>query len=303
MTQGGVVARRQLLGLGVTDAAIGAQLAAGRWARLHPGVYAVSTGPPPRATQLWAALLVSGPGSVLSHRTAAEEDGLVDDTGSLVHVSVPHERRVTAPAGVRVHRVVLLDARRHPARTPPRTRTEDTVVDLVDAAHDAGAVVDVLARAVQRRLTTPPRIRGAAGERSRLRWRALLLDVLADVEDGAETPLERHFLRGVERAHGLPRGTRQARTREGGWWDVRYDRWRVVVELDGRAFHPLWRADEDHARDNAAALHDGTVTLRYGWAAVTGGRCTTADQLATVLRARGWPGRARRCGPDCRLPT
>jgi very-short-patch-repair endonuclease len=74
----------------------------------------------------------------------------------------------------------------------------------------------------------------------------------------------------------------------------------VAVELDGQASHPDERRWLDTRRDNAA-IADGIVTLRYGWADVTERPCETARQIATVLSSRGWRGTLRRCGPDCRI--
>ena len=50
---------------------------------------------------------------------------------------------------------------------------------------------------------------------------------------------------------------------------------------------------------NAAA---GLITLRYGWAEVTGRACQTAAEIALVFRQRGWTGELRRCGAGCLSP-
>ena len=125
-------------------------------------------------------------------------------------------------------------------------------------------------RATQRRLTTADRLRFSLQRRPRHRWRALLLDVLSDVEDGVTSPLERRYRRDVEHGHGLPAGARnQGEARPGGgrWYrDVRYRPWRVIVELDGRAAHPMDRAFRDMRRDNIAAL---AARPRSGTAGVT----------------------------------
>lgn len=84
--------------------------------------------------------------------------------------------------------------------------------------------------------------------------------------------------------------------------DVRYRRLRTRVELDGRLGHEEARARwRDYARDNAGVVA-GDVTLRYGFADVAGRPCEVAGQVADTLRARGWSGHPRRCGPACRLP-
>ena len=67
---------------------------------------------------------------------------------------------------------------------------------------------------------------------------------------GTRSVLERDFMLRVERPHGLPRGSRQARdTSASGtsiYRDVLYDAFAVAVELDGRAWHS---SAEDRDRD------------------------------------------------------
>lgn len=120
-----------------------------------------------------------------------------------------------------------------------------------------------------------------------------------------DQPSDLVHLRDVERAHRLPQGSRQyAVRRPGGRWydDVRYARFGVTVELDGRAAHPDEARWRDMRRDNAAAV-DGRRVLRYGWTDVAGQPCAVAAQVATVLRASGWAGPVRRCGPHCTVIT
>jgi hypothetical protein len=176
------------------------------------------------------------------------------------------------------------------------------VLDLVQTCDAEVDVVGWLTRACQRRLTTPERLREVAAGRRRVRHRLLVGQVLADVRAGVASPLERAYHRGVERAHGLPAATRnEATVVDGRRWfhDVRYGRWRVRVELEGLAHHPVDAGWRDDARDNAAVLH-GDVVLRYGWRAVVSDPCGCAGQVAAVLRSRGWAGRPRACAPGCR---
>lgn len=302
--QCGVLTRRQALDAGITRAAIAAQLAARRWQRVHPGVFATFTGPLPAPARLWAALLACGAGATLSHQTAADLYGLSVRQDGATHVSVPAPRHVRAPAGVRLHRSRRLAAARHPAAQPPRTRIEHTVLDLVGTSRTAADAIGLVAEACQRRLTTPDRLAAVLRGRRNLRWRSMLQVVLSDVASGAHSWLELRYLRGVERRHGLPRGERQARVARGGrvtFVDTRYARYRTRVELDGRLGHEetrqRWR---DYARDNAAAT-EGEVTLRYGLADVATRPCAVASQVAAVLASRGWKGQPRRCGRSCLL--
>jgi very-short-patch-repair endonuclease len=82
--------------------------------------------------------------------------------------------------------------------------------------------------------------------------------------------------------------------------DVRYERYRLIVELDGRAAHPEQQRWRDIRRDNASAA-EGCVTLRYSWFDVTQRTCAVAAEVGGVLRSRGWAGRPRRCGPGCTI--
>jgi hypothetical protein len=69
--QYGVVARDQLVRLGLEPGAIGRRVRAGRLHRLHAGVYSVGHRVIPREGRWTAAVLASGPEVVLSHWSAA----------------------------------------------------------------------------------------------------------------------------------------------------------------------------------------------------------------------------------------
>ncbi|MBB5790604.1 type IV toxin-antitoxin system AbiEi family antitoxin domain-containing protein [Jiangella mangrovi] len=303
--QDGVVSRAQALASGLTEDALTWLLRSGRWRRVHAGVYATFTGPLPFAAQVWAAILRAGRGAVASHRTAAYLDGLCDDPGPTVHVTAPAERHVRGKVdGVRVHYAHRLALTRHPAKTPPRTRVEDTVLDLVDTASHPREAEGWVTAACQRRATTPERLADALARRKKIRWRAMVEAMLTDVAEGAQSPLELRHLRRVERAHGLPTGCRQRRVagRRVIWIDVDYEQYRVRVELDGRVGHTGEGRFRDHQRDNRATV-DGHATLRYGHADVFTDPCGVAAEQARVLTARGWTGTPRSCRPGCPVDT
>ena len=288
---------------GLSVAAMKNLARAGRWHRLHRGVYAAFTGEPPRDAVLWAAVLRAGPRSVLSHETAAETYDLMRPS-KLLHVTIPHNQRLEPTRGLVVHRSARdLGQMRGPG-LPPRMMVEETILDLAQAAANFDDVVALLAKACQKQLTTPVLLRQNLDARPKTRWRAEIREALEDVANGAHSPLERRYLRDVERAHGLPTADRQACAVLNGrviQRDVRYRRYRVVVELDGAAYHPAERRLADSRRDNAAAAQ-GMVTLRYGWSDVATRPCQIAAEVAKTLRAHGWTGQPRRCGPNCQLP-
>jgi hypothetical protein len=301
--QHGVISRSQALACGFTDHGIDAQITAHRWQRAYRGVYVTFSGPLPRLTQIWAALLRAGTGGTVSHWTAAELHRLTDGPSDVIHVTVEASRRVEPFPGAVIHYATRLPRTRHPALLPPRTRVEETVLDLVAAARTIDEVLMWVTRAVQRRRTTPERLAKALGRRKKIRWRLELNAVLADVADGAHSVLEVHYRRRVERAHRLPHGKRQRPpvSGPGRQVDVEYEEYRTRVELDGRIGHEAEGRFRDMDRDNATTV-DGLDGLRYGWAQVLGRPCVTAAQVALILSANGWRGQPRRCGPSCTLP-
>ena len=140
--QRGILARWQPADRAGDLSAIDSLIRARRWQCKYRGVYAAYTGPPSRQAALWAAVLRCGPAASLSHFTAAELGAVVDRPSDVLHVTVPRQQRVwlsEAEFGqglppIVVHRSVRCLEARHPARTPPRTRTEETVLDLTDLA-------------------------------------------------------------------------------------------------------------------------------------------------------------------------
>jgi hypothetical protein len=56
--------------------------------------------------------------------------------------------------------------------------------------------------------------------------------------------------------------------------------------------------DAERDLDDLAA---GRAVARLRWQQVYGGQCRTAARIAQALRARGWAGEPRPCGPTCEL--
>jgi len=300
--QAGVITRAQALAAGMTRHAVQARLDGGRWQRLHLGVYAAYSGRPTRESIVWAALLGTRPGAVLCHQTAAELYGLVEvRDGRAVHVMVPWGCKATPMKGVVIHYSRRAAIARHPVLEPPRTRLEETVLDLAAAEPTATGAISWILSACASRRTTPDRLLTAMESRPRIRRRKMLLAALGDAREGVESILEHGYLYRVERPHGLPAGVRQRRTRTAGtsrYEDVRYEEYGVIVELDGQRAHPDGQRWRDIRRDNASAAN-GLITLRYTYADVMERPCQVADQVARTLSGRGYTGAAHRCGPSC----
>jgi very-short-patch-repair endonuclease len=272
-------------------------------------VYACFSGIPARDAELWAAVLRAGEDAALSHRTAAELYGLTRgmsrgmsrEPPGLIHVTVPASRRAGIIRGGVLHFSRSLERTRHPMLLPPRTRIDDTLLDLAQISATFDEAFDWVCRAVGRRLTTPARLRAALQARPRERWRTDLLAVLTDVGDGAQSNLELRYVRHVERAHGLPAARRQAKIVTAGrtrYVDNFYEEAKLAVELDGRAAHPPEQRWDDNHRDNEHASL-GIMTVRYNWQDVNYRPCAVAAQVCGLLRMRGTSVRLRRCGPSC----
>jgi len=305
--QRGILASWQAESAGLSPGRIRALVRGGRWQQVGYGVYAAFTGVLSGNAVLWAAVLRAGPYAVLSHQTAGGLYGIVGvgDVGQKIHLTVPHEQRPRPVSGIVIHRSRRFWQIADPDFLPPRTQIEETVLDLAECAISFDDVVALLARTCQRRATTPFRLANALERRKKMRWRTGISLAIQDVADGAHSVLEVRYLRDVERAHGLPASERQApgtADRLQVFRDVRYPKYRVLVELDGKASHPDEQRWKDKHRDNAAAV-DGWVSLRYSWADVHERACQTALQIGTVLARQGWTGIMRRCGPICGLPT
>ena len=276
------------------------RLERGRWQQLYWGVYAVFTGPPPRETWLWAAVLRAGPGAVLSHLTAAELHGLLDSPAEAIFVTVPANRRIST-AGIIVRTSWRIAEATQPGREPPRTSVEETVLDLVELASTFDDACGWITRACARWLTTEERLRDALAARKKMRWRPELDDVLAAAGEGIHSVLEYRYLHDVERVHGLPRSSHQVRVVIDGkavYRDAYYDEYKLAVELDGRLAHPDEERWRDSRRDIQAGAR-GVQTIRYSWRDVYGHPCQTAVLQAQILKRRGWSGTPRACSEGC----
>jgi hypothetical protein len=292
--QAGVLTREQATGHGLGDDSVTRLLRGGRWQRLATGLYFTESAAVPWPALAWGGVLLGGENALLGGDAAAHLHDLIDSPPDVITVLVPHGTRRVARGPWQF--VQMRDGiRRRAQGTPPRLDVEDTVLDACDSAAPA-EIVDIVSRAVQRRRTTADRLRRRLDERPRHSQRKLLIGVVTNVGDGAESPLELRYLTEVERRHALPRGRRQHRSR-GAVRDVYYEEFGVVAELDGRAGHEGRGRHRDMRRDNRSTLV-GESTLRYGWWDVLERPCLVAAEVAALLRRRGWRGVPHLC-PNC----
>ncbi len=307
--QHALVTRTQCRTAGLTDALVQWRLATGRWTAQGRGVYLTTPGRGGWAVTAMTAFLQlesAVPRATVAFRggSAARLWGLTDHDPTVVSLAVPHGRRVDAPTGVEVRQVRRWDAFVHDTEYPWRTTVPVTLLDL---AHETGidGAVGLLAEAVRTERVSAGELLAELRRRPRHRHLVLLTEALADVADGAQSAAEVRFIRDVERAHGLPVGTRQLATDSGRrrYHDNGYAEAKVIVEVDGRVGHEGWRnRTRDGQRDREVG-GDGWFTVRVFWPDCAITPCRTAMECDALFRSRGWTGRATPCRRrDCVVP-
>ncbi len=253
--QHGVVSRYQLFRLSFTRGLIEHRLETGLLHRVHRGVYAVGHRSLTLHGRWMAAVLACGPGAVLSHRDAAALLGLRESAAGAIEVTAVgrsrHNRR-----GIRVHRPRSLHAEDRTIRDGiPVTSLARTLLDLAEVLNlrQLERVVEEAERlrlfdlrAIERLLA---RCRGHRGARS-LR-RVLAPRKLPGLE--ARSELERRFV-DLCRDAGLPLPALNVSV-EGYEVDAFWPAQRLIVELDGYAFHRTRKSfEQDRVRDATLQL-------------------------------------------------
>lgn len=291
-----VITREQALGCGLSQHALARLLRERTWRALARGVYCTDPAEPAWLSWCWAGVLIGGDRARLGGAAAAYLHGIIEDLPREIAVLVPGtggRPRIAGPWRF----IRDQEGHRSPASrgSPPRLGVEDTILDLAENA-DLADVIGWSGRAIQQRRTTPHRLRTALERRSRVARRKPLAALFADVSAGVRSPLERHYLIDVERAHGLPIGERQA-PQGGTQIDVWYREFGLIVELDGHRGHDGEGRFRDLRRDNRSTSR-GQATLRYGYPDVLDAPCLVAHQVADLLTRRGWTDLLQRC-PRC----
>jgi very-short-patch-repair endonuclease len=270
-TQHGVVARRQLLALGVGRRAIEHRVARGRLHVVHRGVYAVGHRALTQHGRWIAAVLAAGPDAVLSHRSAAALWCIRPTSRSRIEVTTAralHASKYTQP-----HRADLKaeDITTHegiPVTTPART-----ISDLA-AVLNLRQLERALTEAERLRLTSPTAI-----EPTRHKGATNLRTLLLNARRSTRSELEAEFLTFLDN-HDLPLPKTNTSI-EGIEVDAVWQDQKLIVELDGYAYHGTRAAfDEDRRRDR--------LLTAKGWRVI---RVTARDlcerprELAAQLRA------------------
>ena len=256
--QHGVVARWQLLELGISRRAIQHRLETGRLRPLYPGgawaAYAAGHGALPLAGHALAATITAGPGAAASYWTSLALRNLLERPRPLIHVTTPRARRPRR--GLFIHRAVLPETDLDLVDGVPCTSVARTCLDI-SAEGNERALRTLIKRAEFRGLIKPEEIVEILERYPRRRGRRTLARIAAGYALTAgptQSPLEDDFAEFCG-GRGIPLGETNVPVVAGGRTyivDCIYREARLAIELDGRDAHERALAfEEDRKRDRA----------------------------------------------------
>lgn len=292
--QHGVFTYAEAVSLGMSDRTLSCRVAAGRYVRLLPGVYAIAGSTDTLRRRLVTAVKSLPQLGAVSHRVAAELWGLTNRGISRIevvttrwdrshrHDFIVHESLDLAPADI-----AMIDG-------IPVTSAVRTIVDL--GAVSRWAVEEALEQGIRLRLYTLTEVEafvkrvGRRGRRgvgvirplieARRRWDTPTDSALEDrfrkllASAGLPDPLPQHSVRD-------PHGRFICRS------DFAYPAANVLIELDGEAYHmDRLTFRRDRAKQNAAALLGWSI-LRYTWWDVVQAPERVVTEVRSALEAGG----------------
>jgi len=282
--QFGVVTRAQLMRAGISDHAITHRLRTSRLHPLHRGVYAVGHRAVSEPARELAAMLACGDQAVVSHHAAAARWEIRPPRKGEIDITVPVGRNRRRP-GVRVHRAVHLDARDIRTRGPLRlTAPARTVLDLAGEL-PLRKLEQAIAEARARGLIADGELEAALGHAPNRPGSRALRELLRAEREPALTRSEgEERLLGLVYAAGLPTPEVNVRM-HGHELDMLWRDQRLVVELDGYAFHSSRKAFERDRRRDAGLQAAGLRVMRVTWRQVVETPEALLVQIAQALVA------------------
>lgn len=213
-----------------------------------------------------AAALVSGPGAVLSHRSAGQLHDIVPRFATEIEVTRPRSAR--SVAGVRSHHSHLLSDEVTAEDGIPVTTAARVVFDLA-AISTPREVERAFHELEVRRLWGAVSVRDLVERYPGHRGVATLRSVLGSKEPTGVTrnDFEEAFVALLD-AHGLPRPRFNATLSVRGRFfepDALWDDQRLIAELDGGEVHRTERAFQSDRKRDRILLAEGWRTTRVTW--------------------------------------
>ncbi|HTU15902.1 MAG TPA: DUF559 domain-containing protein [Solirubrobacterales bacterium] len=296
--QYGVVGRQQLLDADIEPGFIQGRINARHFTAVYPGVYAVGHSQLPVRGHWMAAVLASGPASVLSHRSAASNWGLVPPPpvievlrSSSPKESAPLYAGHPTPFGRRIviHRSRVFGPDEYELRNGiPTTTVPRTLLNLA-ATWNVRQLDSALSEAerfglVELKLLKEISHRGRGW--TGIRKLREVVDAWDPSSIRTRSELEMEFLR-LCREYRIP--APEINVMVGGHEvDCLWSERKLIVELDGHRYH---RAPDVFERDKerTAALEDaGYQVLRLTYRMVTEERRKTAERVKRRLARTFW---------------
>jgi very-short-patch-repair endonuclease len=299
--QHGIVARAQLLTIGLGRRAIELRVANGRLHLVHRGVYAVGHEVVSREGRWMAAVLGGGPGAVLSHASAAAHLGI--RPSDAVTTDITTDRRLRSRPGLRFHYCVLpadevTVADGIPVTTPARTLFDLAGVVPLAQLQRAGKEAEV--KRLWGQLSLPDLLERHPGRPGAGAIRA----VIETPDRGVTRNDVEEALAALVRRARLPHPLFNTPLKLGSRFmepDCMWPEQRVIVEVDGYETHGTRDSFEsDRARDRALTAA-GWLVIRVTWRQLRDEPAQIARDLRTVLRRRSAP-RPRQAARAARRP-
>jgi very-short-patch-repair endonuclease len=278
--QHGVVARWQLVDLGMSPAQVKSRIGRGSLHTVHRGVYAVG-----HRSLTVEGRWIAAPEAVLSHRSAGHLWGLVPRARIRPEVTCPTHAR--GRPHLVVHQSVLPPDEIVRVRGIPVTSVPRTMFDLAGMSGERDverAWNEMEVREHRDRLSIPKLLERYPGRKGSL--------VLARLASRKSLPVgitrndfEEAFLAFVD-AHGLPRPRMNAHVALRGRFyeiDCLWEDLRVAIELDGGKVHGTEAAfEKDRERDRILTAERFT-TSRITWHHLTDTPAELAHDLRQIL--------------------
>ena len=284
--QHGIVSRDQLAALGLGRGTIDHRLKCGRLHFLHRGVFAVGHNVISREARWLAAVLAVGPGSALSHQSAAALWGIRGTARGRIDVTIPVTRRPRIK--IHIHEATLAPDELTTTHNIPTTTPARTLLDLATVVSP-----QTLERAINEaevlRLTSATSLSELVGRHHRRPGTPAIQRILNAGFVGAtvtRNDMEDRFFALLDEA-GLLRPEVNAQLEIDTIWiepDFMWRSARLIVELDGYETHGTRAAFEsDRARDRALQAA-GWRVVRVTWRQLHEQPAAVVAELRVLLR-------------------
>ena len=240
-----VIGRRQALTCGMPHATVERAIApGGKWQKILPGVYSVTTGKPTPEQRLVSALLYAGDGSVITGPAAIRLHRLRSPGPDSIDVLIPWAVRRQSIGFVRTHRTRHMPRyyRTGPIRFAAPARA---VADAARGFSSLNDVRTVVSEAVQKQACSVAEIRGELAQGT-ARDAGHLRTALAEVAAGTRSKAEAEFRALIEKSD-LPQPAYNVFLKAADGADIgEVDVWwadaGVAAEVDSQEYH-FYRRD------------------------------------------------------------